>query len=186
MLLADLDAPRKQRLTAKRAFDRLVDEHQAVISYSTVRQYVKARRAAIAVESGNARRRSSCPRYMRPGPADVDFGDVWVDLAGVRTRCYMFAFRLSNSGKSVHPVYPTCGQEASPAWSVGATDVRAGLPGPTGLLDRAYDYPQSWDVRAFIDADVLEPDYDTTPKAESPSRRSCRLITIVQYYLTGC
>jgi hypothetical protein len=42
MLLADLDAPRKQRHAAQRVFDRVVDEHQAVISYSSVGQYVKA------------------------------------------------------------------------------------------------------------------------------------------------
>ncbi|RNL59196.1 hypothetical protein D7003_02755 [Arthrobacter oryzae] len=49
MLLADLDAPRKQRHTAQRIFDRLVDEHRAVISYSTVRQYGKARLRCSAV-----------------------------------------------------------------------------------------------------------------------------------------
>ncbi|MBT2597695.1 hypothetical protein J7I92_21140 [Arthrobacter sp. ISL-72] len=113
MLIADLDAPRKQRHTAQRVFDRLVDEHQAVISYSTVRQYVKARRAEIAFESGKAAVEVFIPQEHAPGAeAEVDFGDVWVDLDGVRTRCYMFAFRLSNSGKSVHRVYPTCGQEA--------------------------------------------------------------------------
>jgi hypothetical protein len=36
----DLDAPRKQRHTAKRIFDRLLDEHDAagVVSYWTVRR----------------------------------------------------------------------------------------------------------------------------------------------------
>lgn len=38
MLVADLDAPRKQRHTATRVFDRLVDEHQLTdVSYDTVR-----------------------------------------------------------------------------------------------------------------------------------------------------
>jgi transposase len=86
MFLADLDAPRKQRHTAQRIFDRLVDEHQAVISYSAVRQYVKARRTAIAVESGNVPVEVFVPQEHAPGAeAEVDFGDVWVDLAGVRT-----------------------------------------------------------------------------------------------------
>lgn len=112
-LLDDLDAPRKQRHTAQRIFDRLLVEHQAVISYSSVRQYVKARRAEIAVESGVAPVEVFVPQEHAPGAeAEVDFGDVWVDLAGQRTRCYMFAFRLSHSGKSVHRIYPTCGQEA--------------------------------------------------------------------------
>lgn len=33
----------------RNGFGRLVDEYQAVISYSTVRQYVKDRRAVIGV-----------------------------------------------------------------------------------------------------------------------------------------
>jgi transposase len=129
MLLADLDAPRKQRHTAQRIFDRLVDEHQAVISYSTVRQYVKARRTAIAVDAGNAPVEVFVPQEHAPGAeAEVDFGDVWVDLAGVRTRCYMFAFRLSNSGKSVHRVYPTCAQEAFLEGHIEAFTVLGGVP----------------------------------------------------------
>ena len=50
----DLDAPRKQRHTAKRIFDRLLDEHQAigVVSYGMVRDYVATRRREIRVEAG--------------------------------------------------------------------------------------------------------------------------------------
>ncbi len=129
MLLDDLDAPRKQRHTAQRVFDRLVDEHQAVISYSSVRQYVKARRAELAVESGTAPVEAFIPQEHAPGAeAEVDFGDVWVDLDGVRTRCYMFAFRLSHSGKSVHRVYPTCAQEAFLEGHIEAFQVLGGVP----------------------------------------------------------
>ncbi|MEZ2390717.1 IS21 family transposase [bacterium RCC_150] len=129
MLLADLDAPRKQRHTAQRVFDRLVDEHQAVISYSSVRQYVKARRASIAVESGNAPVEAFVPQEHAPGgEAEVDFGDVWVDLDGVRTRCYMFAFRLSHFGKSVHRIYPTCAQEAFLEGHIEAFNAIGGVP----------------------------------------------------------
>ncbi len=45
MLWADLDAPSKQWHTAKRIFDRLVEEHSAVeVSYGMVRDYVRLRR----------------------------------------------------------------------------------------------------------------------------------------------
>jgi transposase len=129
MLLADLDAPRKQRHTAQRVFDRLVDEHQAVISYSSVRQYVKARRASITIESGNAPVEAFVPQEHAPGgEAEVDFGDVWVDLDGIRTRCYMFAFRLSHSGKSVHRIYPTCAQEAFLEGHIEAFNTIGGVP----------------------------------------------------------
>ncbi|WP_200834489.1 hypothetical protein [Amycolatopsis alkalitolerans] len=40
MLRADLDAPRKQRHTAHRIWERLVDEHDATIAYRTVSKYV--------------------------------------------------------------------------------------------------------------------------------------------------
>jgi transposase len=129
MLLADLDAPRKQRHTAQRVFDRLVDEHHAIISYSSVRQYVKARRASIAAESGNAPVEAFVPQEHAPAAeAEVDFGDVWVDLDGVRTRCYMFAFRLSHSGKSVHRIYPTCAQEAFLEGHIEAFNAIGGVP----------------------------------------------------------
>lgn len=129
MLIADLYAPRKQRHTAQRVFDRLVDEHQAVISYSTVRQYVKARRAQIAFDAGKASLEVLIPQEHASGAeAEVDFGDLWVDLAGVRTRCYMFVFRLSHSGKSVHRVYPTCGQEAFLEGHIEAFNALGGVP----------------------------------------------------------
>ena len=53
MLGADLNAPRKQRHTATRVLARLVDEHGASgLSYSTVRDYVRVRRAQIDLEGG--------------------------------------------------------------------------------------------------------------------------------------
>lgn len=129
MLLADLEAPRKQRHTAQRVFDRLVDEHRAVISYSSVRQYVKTGRTEIASESGYASVEVFVPQEHAPGAeAEVDFGDVWVDIDGIRTRCYMFAFRLSHSGKSVHRIYPTCGQEAFLEGHVEAFNTLGGVP----------------------------------------------------------
>lgn len=129
MLLADLDAPRKQRHTAQRVFDRLVDEHHAIISYSSVRQYVKARRVSIAGESGSSPVEALVPQEHAPGAeAEVDFGDVWVDLDGIRTRCYMFAFRLSHSGKPVHRIYPTCAQEALLEGHIEAFNAIGGVP----------------------------------------------------------
>jgi hypothetical protein len=46
-LREDLAAPGKQRHTSKRIFERLVDEHDAQVSYSTVAKYVHGRRAEI-------------------------------------------------------------------------------------------------------------------------------------------
>ncbi len=53
MLRTDLDAPRKQRHTATRILARLIEEHGAMgLSYSTVRDYVRLRRAVIDIEAG--------------------------------------------------------------------------------------------------------------------------------------
>jgi len=48
MLRQDLDAPRKQRHTALRIRERLIDEHQLVVAYSTVRDYVREARPRLA------------------------------------------------------------------------------------------------------------------------------------------
>ncbi len=53
MLIEDTTAPRKQRHTARRILARLIEEHDAEeLSYSTVRDYVRVRRAQIDVEAG--------------------------------------------------------------------------------------------------------------------------------------
>ncbi|BBY64911.1 hypothetical protein MHEL_31540 [Mycolicibacterium helvum] len=53
MLWADTAAPRKQRHTARRVPHRLIDEHDACeLPYSTVRDYVRVRRAQIDIEAG--------------------------------------------------------------------------------------------------------------------------------------
>ena len=50
MLTEDLDAPRKQRHTARRVWVRLRDEHDADVSYSYVAKYVARRRPEIEAE----------------------------------------------------------------------------------------------------------------------------------------
>lgn len=129
MLVADLEAPRKQRHTARRVRDRLIDEYGAQeLSYSTVRDYVRIRRAEIDLVAGR-RVEVFVPQLHAPGEeAEVDFGEVWVMLGGVRTRCYVFVFRLSHSGKAIHRVYPTQAQEAFLEGHIEAFAVLAGVP----------------------------------------------------------
>jgi transposase len=113
MLIEDTAAPRKQRHTARRILARLIEEHGAEeLSYSTVRDYVRLRRAQIDVEVGR-RVEAFVPQEHAPGAeAEVDFGEVWVVLNGAKTKCHMFIFRLSHSGKAIHRIYPTQAQEA--------------------------------------------------------------------------
>ena len=82
-LEADRTAPRKQRHTARRVWQRLVDEHGVAVGESTVRRYV-----------AEVRRRQSVPLIEVMVPqhhplgeeAEVDFGSIHVYLAGVLDR----------------------------------------------------------------------------------------------------
>jgi transposase len=131
MLREDLAAPRKQRHTARRIFERLADEHDAQVSYSYVAKYVARRRAEIAAQDrdGAEGLAGFVPQVREPGAeAEVDFGDVTVELAGQLTRCFMFAFRLSCSGKGVHRVYASQAQEAFLEGHVTAFEATGGVP----------------------------------------------------------
>lgn len=108
-LTDDLTAPRKQRHTARRIWQRLVDERGALVAESTVRAYVGAVRREI--ESGS--RPVSVPQTHPPGDeAEVDFGEVAVILDGSLTRLAMFVMRLSHSGRAFHVCLASEGQEA--------------------------------------------------------------------------
>ena len=112
-LRADLTAPRKQRHTAKRIFDRLRGEQQADVSYSRVRAYVSVRRGEILAETGRAPVEVFVPQSHRPGDeVEVDFGDVVIELRGQPVTCTLFSLRLSFSGRAVHRVFLSAGQEA--------------------------------------------------------------------------
>lgn len=131
MLREDLDAPRKQRHTARRVWVRLRDEHDARVSYSYVAKYVTARRAELDAErrlaAGSVE--GFVPQAKEPGAeAEVDFGPVTVELTGQPAACHLFAYRLSCSGFGVHRVYASCAQEALLEGHVTAFAVTGGVP----------------------------------------------------------
>ncbi|HUB37506.1 MAG TPA: IS21 family transposase [Streptosporangiaceae bacterium] len=130
MLRADLDAPKKQRHTARRVLARLVDEHGAAeLSYSTVRDYVARRRPQIAAEAGKPLETGCVPQTHPPAAeAEVDFHDLWVILAGVKTKTALFTMRLSYSGRAVHRVSLSQGQEAFLEAHVHAFGRLGGVP----------------------------------------------------------
>ena len=105
MLREDLDAPRKQRHTSRRIWQRLADEHGMPVSYSYVCQYAGPRRAEIEAEqrAGSGSVAGFVQQAKEPGAeAEVDFGPVSIVLAGEVAACHLFACRLSCSGKGVH------------------------------------------------------------------------------------
>ena len=94
-LLGDRVAPRKQRHTAKRIHQRLVDEHGADVAEVTVRQYVRARKRQLGWPVGDV----FVPQVHAPGmEAEVDWGEAIVEFAGVETKVHLFVMRASFSG----------------------------------------------------------------------------------------
>jgi transposase len=108
-LADDLKVPKKQRHTARRVWQRLVDERGARVSETSVRRYV-----AMA----NGRRPIVAAQVMVPqshpfgSESEVDFGSVSFYLCGELTAAWMYVMRLSASGKGFHRVYANQAQEA--------------------------------------------------------------------------
>ena len=123
---ADREAPRKQRHTARRVWQRLVDEHRAQVGESTVRRYVadaRRRQPAVLAEV-------KVPQTHPPGAeAEVDFGQVSFFLAGVQVEGWMFVLRLSASGRGFHRVYLNQAQQAFFDGHVRALEHMGGVPG---------------------------------------------------------
>ncbi|MET7368732.1 hypothetical protein ABZS61_23340 [Streptomyces sp. NPDC005566] len=94
-----------------------------------MRYYVAGRKPEILVESGKAPLEAFVRQTHLPGhEAEVDFGDVTVRLGGELVTCYLFSFRLSYSGKAVHLVFASCGQEAFFEGHVHALRTLGGVP----------------------------------------------------------
>jgi transposase len=94
-LIADREAPRKQRHTAKRIWQRLVDEHGADVAEVTVRQYVRARKRELGLAVGEV----FVPQIHAPGvEAEVDWGEAMVVFGGVAVKVHLFVMRASFSG----------------------------------------------------------------------------------------
>ena len=130
MLRSDVDAPKKQRHTARRVLARLVDEHGATgLSYSTVRDYVRKRRPQILAEAGKPLEVGFVPQTHPPAAeGEADFHDLWVILGGVKTKTALFTMRLSYSGRAAHRVFLTQGQEAFLEGHVYGFERLGGIP----------------------------------------------------------
>lgn len=130
MLQGDLNAPRKQRHTVTRIWHRLMDEHSMTgVSYPVVRAYVAGRKPQIWADAGRGPPEVFLRQSHRPGDeAEVDFGEVIVRLAGEDVKCFVFCFRLSFSGKAVHRVSLSGGQEAFFEGHEHAFRVLGGVP----------------------------------------------------------
>ena len=125
-LVDDRTAPRKQRHTARRVWQRLVDEHMADVSEGTVRRYVSEVRRRHEFGLGDV----MVPQHHPLGEeAEVDFGTVTARVAGVVLEISIFIMRLSASGKSFARVYLSESQEVFLDGHVRAFAHFGGVPG---------------------------------------------------------
>ena len=123
-LTADLAAPRKQRHTARRVWQRLVDEQGARVAESTVRRWWHELKSEIGL-GGRSGDGAADPRPGRE--AEVDFGDFSAVIGGERLTAAMFVLRLSHSGRAVHIAYGNVGTRVVPGWAcAGVRGVRRG------------------------------------------------------------
>lgn len=122
---ADLCAPRKQRHTAKRIWERLRDEQAADVAERTVREYVHRRRS----ERGEGVQ-AFVPQVREAGvEAEVDWGEARVAMAGVASRVYLFHMRACHSGAAFAMAFPHCSQQAFLEAHVQAFDWFGGVFG---------------------------------------------------------
>jgi transposase len=110
ILKADQSAPRKQRHTARRIFNRLRQERsEHAVAESTVRQYVRQQKASM----GNGPKEVFIAQsYGWAQEAQVDWYEAWADLDGQRQKIYIFCLRSMASGGAFHRAYPHASQQA--------------------------------------------------------------------------
>ena len=109
ILRADQLAPRKQRHTAHRIWERIRQERTERVAEATVRCYVRERKQ----ELGTTSRETFVPQvYDWGGEAQVDWYEAMADFAGERLRVYIFAMRSMASGGAFHLAYYHATQQA--------------------------------------------------------------------------
>lgn len=124
-LIADQQVRPKQRHTARRVWQRLLEEHEVVVAESTVRALVARLREEIA---GSVAQVPIVQEHPAGEEAEVDFGEFDAVIAGVVMRLWMFIMRLSYSGKAVHIAYANQAQESFLDGHVQAFERLGGVP----------------------------------------------------------
>ena len=148
-LTEDLDAPRKQRHTARRVWQRLLEEEGAVVAESSVRNLV----AVLKAEINGSKAQVMIPQTHPPAEeAEVDFGEFQAVIAGVVMKLFMFCLRLSHSGKAVHIAYANQSQESFLDGHARAFEALGGVP--TGMI--RYDNLTPAVIRVALGRERLE------------------------------
>ncbi|MGA1343869.1 MAG: IS21 family transposase [Hyphomonas sp.] len=120
ILAGEMTAPRKQRHTCKRIFERLRDEHGYSGGQTILSDYVRG-----------ARLRSQevfVPLSHKPGHAQADFGEADAIIAGKRVRVHYFCMHLPHSDACFVKAYPAEVAEAFCDGHVSAFAFFGGVP----------------------------------------------------------
>lgn len=148
-LVADLEVHRKQRHTARRVWQRLVEEEGVVVAESSVRGLVAELRREIFDQSLQV----AVPQTHGPAEeAEVDFGEFQAVIGGVVMKLWMFVLRLSHSGKAVHVAYANQAQESFLEGHVQAFERLGGVP--TGMI--RYDNLKPAVIRVVLGRERVE------------------------------
>jgi len=110
ILEADRKAPRKQRHTAHRIWERMrVEFPECQVCERTIRLYVRKRKIAL----GLVVHETFVPQSYDWGvEAQVDWYEAYADVAGERTKLQVFAMRSMASGAAFHCAFAHATQQA--------------------------------------------------------------------------
>jgi len=110
ILTSDRQAPRKQRHTAHRIWQRIRAERpEQIVAESTIRKYVHERKR----ELGWSTRTTCVPQSYTPGQeGQVDWYEAWAELNGEQVKLQVFALRSMMSGAAFHRAYQRATQQA--------------------------------------------------------------------------
>ena len=121
ILKSDKGAPRKQRHTARRIYNRLLEEEGYAGSERTIRQMV-------ADIKNKPAAKASVPLLFEPGKdGQVDFGESYADIDGQRLKFHGFEMRLNYSRKKFIQYFPSTDKEAFLAGHVKAFEYFGGV-----------------------------------------------------------
>jgi len=126
ILETDYQAPKKQRHTAKRIFDRLKQEHGFNGGHAIVKDYVREKRLRL--------KEVYFPLEQKPGTCQIDFGQAKVFIEGKERTAYMFCMVLPYSDAVFAKAYQTEAIEAVQDGHNSAYAFYEGVP-PINLYD---------------------------------------------------
>jgi transposase len=110
ILKEDKRAPRKQRHTARRIFDRIGEKYpEHSIGKSTVRRYVSRRKRELGLKAGEVYVPQS---YDWGVEGQVDWYEAVAELGGERQKVQVFTLRSMAGGGAFHRAYPKPTQQA--------------------------------------------------------------------------